>query len=252
MYETEMMTNGTSLWGLVKEFVEDSKFLVKEEVQLAKTEVSEKVATLAKNTVPIAIGGCVGYAGFIVLLIGLGLLGAYGLEQAGLPPILAGGIAVAVVGLLVAGVGVVLILKGVNAMKKESLKPEKTQQTLEGMKDIPPGAKATPKVEEPEDTRSSKEIKKSVCATEDRLSTTLGELERRLTLSSMRENAKEELGTHPYKWGLIAMGTGFASSLLMKKKVRPNFLKLSALAVRTLVPLLTKKMTSKQNRNRMF
>src|SRR3954464_11986471 len=102
MYESEMMTNGTSLWGLVKEFVEDSKFLVKEEVQLAKTEVSEKVAMLAKNTVPIAIGGCVGYAGFIVLLIGLGLLGAYGLEQAGLPPILAGGIAVAVVGLLVA------------------------------------------------------------------------------------------------------------------------------------------------------
>ena len=211
-----------------------------------------KVSKVAKNSVPVAIGGFVAYAGVIVLLIGLGLLGAYGLEQAGLAPVLAAGIAIGAVGLIVAGVGVGFVLKGVNAIKKGSLKPEKTQETIEAMKEIAPGAKPKTKLPEPEDNRSSQEIKKSVCATEDRISITLGELERRLTLTTMREHAKEELGTHPYKWSLIAMGTGFASSLLMKKKVRPSFLKLSALAVRTLVPLLTSKMASRKNRSRRF
>jgi hypothetical protein len=130
-------------------------------------------------------------------------------------------------------------MKGVKAMKQASLAPEKTVTTLENLKEIPAGAKPRPqRRSEPEDNRTSQEIKKSVCGIEESLAETLDELERRLTFASVREQAKTEINSHPYRWGLIALGTGFAGSLFMKRDVRPGILKWSALAVRTFLPLL--------------
>jgi len=47
----------TSLFGLFGELKHETKSLIKEEVQLAKTEISEKISRAGKNSVSLAIGG---------------------------------------------------------------------------------------------------------------------------------------------------------------------------------------------------
>jgi Putative Actinobacterial Holin-X, holin superfamily III len=238
----DSLSHGTSLWTLVKGVAYDGKLLVKEEVQLAKTEMTEKISQFGRKAAPVAIGAFLAYAGLIALLLGMGLLGAFGLQQAGLAPLLAGAAGLGGVGLLTAAMGALFIRQRLKAFSKESLKPEKTVETLQNLKDLPPGAKAVPAPEpEPEDTRNSQEIKQSVLATEARLANSLDELERRLTFSDIREHAREGIQTHPYRWGLVAMGTGLAGSLLFKRPPKPGFLKWTAFAVRALLPLFSPK-----------
>ena len=239
----DSLSNGTTLWGLVKGVAQDGKLLVKEEVQLAKTELTEKVCHFGRQAAPVAIGAFLAYAGLIALLLGIGLLGAFGLQQAGLEPLLAGAAGLGGAGLLTAAMGALFIRQSVKAFSKESLKPEKTVETLQNLKELPPGAKPAPASPEPEpeDTRNSQEIKQSVLATEARLANSLDELERRLTFADFREHAKEGIQTHPYRWGLVAMGTGLAGSLLFKRSPKPGFLKWTAFAVRALLPLFSPK-----------
>ena len=245
----DSLSNGTTLWGLVKGVAQDSKLLVKEEVQLAKTELTEKVCHFGRQAAPVAIGAFLAYAGLIALLFGIGLLGAVGLQRAGLEPLLAGAAGLGGAGLLTAAMGALFIRQSVKAFSKESLKPEKTVETLRNLKELPPGAKPVPQPE-PEDTRTSKEIKQSVLATEARLASSLDELERRVTFAGIREHAKEGIQTHPYRWGLVAMGTGLAGSLLFKRTpkpgllTKPSFLKWTAFAVRALLPLFSGKKQS--------
>lgn len=57
-----------SLGSLFRELTTDTRDLVQQEVQLAKTEVSEKVDVLQKNMVWIAIGGAVLLAALLTLV----------------------------------------------------------------------------------------------------------------------------------------------------------------------------------------
>ena len=61
---------GNSILGLFKQLARESKIFVREEVQLAKTELSEKLSSKAKSGTKIVVGGFVAYAGLIVFLIG--------------------------------------------------------------------------------------------------------------------------------------------------------------------------------------
>jgi hypothetical protein len=95
----------TSLMGLMRNLLDDFKRLLGQEFELAKAELSEKLSAFGRNTVSIAVGGFVAYAGLIVLLMGLGWLVAWALQKAGLQPVLAGFIGLAGVGIVVAVVG---------------------------------------------------------------------------------------------------------------------------------------------------
>src|SRR6185369_17240299 len=127
---------------------------------------SEKAAYFGRNAVALAIGGFVAYAGFIVLLMGLGWLGAWGLQQAGLQPVLAGFVGLAGVGVLVAVIGVIFLMKGIKAFSKESLAPQKTIHTIQRLKssDAPMATHAKAEPEQPK--RSSEEMQARVVATE--------------------------------------------------------------------------------------
>src|SRR2546423_13671930 len=103
-----MMTatcRSNSVFGLAKEFTEEAKLFVKQEVQLAKTELAEKAGQMGKNAVSVAIGGFIAYAGVIVLLFGLGLFLGLAFQAMGLSPLFGCAIGIALVGLIVAGVG---------------------------------------------------------------------------------------------------------------------------------------------------
>ena len=106
---------------LFAELSREMATLVRQEVSLAKTEVSQKASQIGKDIGVLAVGGAVAYAGFLALLAALTLV---------LVLFLPGWLAALVVGLVVAGVGYFLVQKGLTDLKRTDLAPRQTVETL--------------------------------------------------------------------------------------------------------------------------
>ena len=111
-----------SLGELFAELARETSTLVRQEVELAKTEMSQKAVRVGRDVGFLAIGGAVLYAGFLALLAAL----IVGLGQLGLPWWLSA----LLVGLVVAAVGGFLIQQGLAALRREDLAPRQTIATL--------------------------------------------------------------------------------------------------------------------------
>ena len=111
-----------SLGDLFGDLTREMGTLVRQEVELAKTEMTQKASTAGKNITSMIAGGAVAYAGFLAILAGI----IIGIASLGVPWWLAA----LLVGLVVAGVGYFLIQKGRDALKQESLAPRQTINTL--------------------------------------------------------------------------------------------------------------------------
>lgn len=200
--------------GLLRALTGDTRTFIQQEIQLAKTELSEKISNLGKNAAALAVGGFIAYAGAIVLFIGIGFLVAWALEKAGLDAGLASFVGLSAVGLLVTVVGLVLVLKGLKAVRSESLSPQRTLHTLQEMKGSQPVTASEPK----EEKVSSSEMQSRVEATENRMGETLDELGRRVSPSHINAEVKRHISAKPYLSGLIAMAAGLVSGLLLYRK----------------------------------
>jgi hypothetical protein len=110
-------------------------------------------------------------------------------------------------------------MKGVKAFSKESLTPKRTIETLQYLKGTEVACPAEPAPKVKEKTRTSEEIEASVLALETQMGETFEELADRVTLTHFRKQAEAEVRNHPYRWGLVAMGTGLAGSYLLKRKL---------------------------------
>ncbi len=110
-----------SLGELFSELAQDTSTLVRKEVQLAKTEMTQKASKVGKDVGFLAAGGAVAYAGLLAILAGVIVL----LGQA-IPMWLSA----LLVGLVVAGVGYFLVRRGLDALKQEDLAPRQTIETL--------------------------------------------------------------------------------------------------------------------------
>ena len=97
---------------------------------MAKTEMAEKAAMIGRNSIYLAIGGLVAYAGLIFILVSVMRLMWLGLLKAGLSDWVAQWLAPAIVGLIVAGIGYGLIQKAKSTLSRESIAPTKTIQSL--------------------------------------------------------------------------------------------------------------------------
>ena len=71
-------------FGLLGNLKEEVKLFFKEEIKLAKTELSEKVSKMGKNAVSLVIGGFVAYAGVLVFFAGIASIIAYLFERGGM------------------------------------------------------------------------------------------------------------------------------------------------------------------------
>ena len=60
-----------SLGELFSELAQDTSTLVRKEVQLAKTEMSQKASRVGKDVGFLAVGGAVAYAGLLAVLAGV-------------------------------------------------------------------------------------------------------------------------------------------------------------------------------------
>jgi hypothetical protein len=208
-----------SIMDLMRNLKAEASHFVREEINLIKAELTEKFASYGRNAVGIAIGGALAYAGLIVLLAALGAVIGYGFRAAGLDPFLAAFIGLALSALPALGMGAVLLMRGLQAVKKVSPTPERTVRTLQQFKG--PGVapvSVTVKVKEHKDERTPEQVEASVVRTEAEMADTLEELADRVSLTRARQRVASEVETHPYRWGLIAAGCGAASSYILKRR----------------------------------
>jgi hypothetical protein len=219
----------TPLFSLFGRLTRETKTFIRQEISLAKAELSEKVAMIGRNAVSILIGGFVAYAGLIVLLIGLGVVIGFALTKAGLDPLLAGFIGLAIIGLIVAGVGYFFIAKALKSFKEEGVAPKRTIQTLKELKGDSNLQAELEKLQKEHDEHdehhykyepSSEELMPRVEATESRMGETLDELGRRLSPHHINEEIKSKLAERPYTASLVAMGVGVLGGLVVTKKLR--------------------------------
>lgn len=117
-----MVKEDRSLGELFTELTREAATLVRQEVALAKTEISQKASRMGKDAGFIAAGGAVAYAGLLAIIAAVIIL----LAQAGIP----WWASALLVGIVVAGSGAFLIWKGLQALKREDLTPRETLATL--------------------------------------------------------------------------------------------------------------------------
>ena len=111
-----------SLGELFTELSRETSTLVRQEVSLAKAEMSQKVSEVGKDVIFLIAGGAVAYLGMFALIIGLILL----LALADVPP----WASALLVGILVTLLGAFLVQKGLARLKKADLTPHETLETL--------------------------------------------------------------------------------------------------------------------------
>jgi Putative Actinobacterial Holin-X, holin superfamily III len=104
------------------ELSRETRTLVRQELQLVRTEMTEKASRMGKGTAFIVGGGLIAYAGLLAIVAALVLL----LMAIGLPPWAAALLG----GVLVAGIGYLLLRSGLAALKSLELAPRKTIETL--------------------------------------------------------------------------------------------------------------------------
>jgi len=123
-----------SIGQLLKELTHETSTLLKQEVDLAKTEMSEKASRVGTNLGSVAVGGAVALLGAIGLLLAV-IYGLGAILNNFPSPETASWLAPLIVGGILAAVGYSMIKKALDVLKRESLTPQKTTQSLQENKE---------------------------------------------------------------------------------------------------------------------
>jgi uncharacterized membrane protein YqjE len=110
------------LGDLFRQLAQDSAMLVRQEMALAKAELRENVKSVARDAAKIAVGAVLAGVGALVLVAFLVLLlgDAVGKYWAG----------ALIVGVLLVAIGGFLAIGGMKRLKKDTIAPDQTLQTL--------------------------------------------------------------------------------------------------------------------------
>ncbi len=121
MAQQQLVKEERSLGDLFSELATETGTLVRQEVALAQTELTQKAAVVGKDVGYLVVGGAIGYAALLAVLaaviIGLGQI---------IPP----WAAALIVGIVVGIAAVVMILSALKSLKETSLTPRQTVETL--------------------------------------------------------------------------------------------------------------------------
>lgn len=110
-----------SIGDLFSELAAETSTLVRQEVALAQTELTEKAISVGKNVGFLVVGGAVAYAALLALLAALII---------GLAYLIPAWAAALIVGAIVGIVAFLLISWALKALKKTELAPRQTVETL--------------------------------------------------------------------------------------------------------------------------
>ena len=109
------------LGDLFGDLASDMSNLVRQEVNLAKVEITQKAKYVGRNVGYLVIGGAVAYAALLAILAGIIMLLAKVVPDWG---------AALIVGAVVGGIGWMLLGKAMMALQQADLTPRETVETL--------------------------------------------------------------------------------------------------------------------------
>lgn len=115
--DTQSQGVGDTFTGLV----EDVQNIVRDEVQLAKTELKDDATQMGKAAGMLAGGGIFGYTGFVFLMLGLTHLISRKLPM---------WLSASIVGTALATVAGILSMSGKGQLQSSRLKPEQTLESI--------------------------------------------------------------------------------------------------------------------------
>jgi divalent metal cation (Fe/Co/Zn/Cd) transporter len=110
-----------SIGELIAELSRETTTLVRQELQLAKAEISQKASRAGKNVGFLVVGGVVAYTGLLAIIAGVVIV---------LGNVIALWLSALVVGVVIAAVGLILVIKGANTLRQEDPTPQETIETL--------------------------------------------------------------------------------------------------------------------------
>ena len=116
-------TQERSLGELFSDLTRDMSTLIRQETQLATTEMTQKAARIGKSAGVLVGGALIAYAGFFALLWAI----AYGLTS-----LSAGrsGSSFLVVAIIVLAIGAIMAWRGYDTLRKTDLVPRQTVETI--------------------------------------------------------------------------------------------------------------------------
>ena len=123
--DRQAKADGKPLMGLFSDLWRETSVLVRDEAELAKAELSQKVSQMGTGAAELAIAGGVMFAGFLVLLFA-----AVGVLDMIIDSPHAVWLAPLIVGAIVMIVGYVLLRRGRHNVSAEGLAPGRTLQSL--------------------------------------------------------------------------------------------------------------------------
>ena len=225
MNASNSFVKNETVFELASDWKSDVINLIKKELDLAKTELSEKFACLGRNGAFIAAGGVCALMAVFILFLGLGGLIAWGLRKAGLNIGLSYFIGYCGLGLILAATGYMLIMKGIHAITSAKLAPEKTIATIKEMQgETATAAIPARRIEIKEPKRSSDELKREVEITQSRLEDEAEEIRERLKPKHIARTAWAMTREHPVRIALISAVTGLSSFALFKWRMRARLI----------------------------
>jgi uncharacterized membrane protein YqjE len=110
-----------SIGELFSELASETGLLIRQEVALAKVELTQKATRVGRNVGYLVLGGAVAYAALLALLAAIIIL---------LANVMSWWVAALVVAVLVGIVAAVLISKALAALKNTDVAPRQTVETL--------------------------------------------------------------------------------------------------------------------------
>lgn len=113
-----------SLGELFSELSNETTTLVREEITLAKAELTEKATAVGKDVGFLAVGGAVLYAGLLAFIAAC-ILALHLIVHLWW-------LSAAIIAVVVLGIGYVLVQRGISALRQTSLAPTRTIDTLKG------------------------------------------------------------------------------------------------------------------------
>lgn len=121
MAQQIMQREERSIGDLFSELASETSTLIRQEMALAQTEMTQKATKAGKNVGYLAVGGAVGYAGLLAIVAGVIM---------GLSYLIPAWIAALLVGAVIAIASYVLISSGLTALKNMDVKPTATVETI--------------------------------------------------------------------------------------------------------------------------
>lgn len=120
--ERPVQRDDRSLGDLFSELTHETETLIRQEVQLARVEMTRKATAVGKDIGYLAAGGAVAYAGLLTLIafVVLWLGNAIPLWVSAL-----------IVGVVVLAIGAGLVYSGINHLRSTSMAPTNTIETLQ-------------------------------------------------------------------------------------------------------------------------